>query len=344
MIGPEGTVAFVARLPFPWPPPRSWVLQAIEGADKFELTALPNARLSLTIGQRSFISQPIDINSARPRFVVLLIAWSASTLRVRIAQQELLEDSPGVPILVLPPPRSVAEEISTNDPNAVAACQKWIQNRKAKFAQPASPRPDRRLKTTDEYAHDLRASIHRLRLYQQLTLAGQNFVLGTLAGELRACLYWTQDAQRERSYNPLLLRMASLADLPLPVYFVPEIPTRPSIPSAQLTYELANAPRTIRLFATDQVHDLQESLISTVLQFEVPPARNISARDLIKELAHTMGAAHYDEDASEFLDALYKMKTSRGDQLTILICQIADAVASLSEWVLSELKTRNLIP
>ena len=56
-----------------------------------------------------------------------------------------------------------------------------------------------------------------------------------------------------------------------------------------------------------------------------------------------MGASHYDEDASDFLDVMYKMKAEQGDQVTIFMCKTADALAFLSEWVLSELKTRDII-
>jgi len=50
-----------------------------------------------------------------------------------------------------------------------------------------------------------------------------------------------------------------------------------------------------------------------------------------------------DEDASNFLDVMESFKTSDGDELTNFMCQTAETVASLSEWVLSELKVRNLI-
>ena len=98
-----------------------------------------------------------------------------------------------------------------------------------------------------------------------------------------------------------------------------------------------------RLYGTDQVSDLQESLISTLLRLGPSPGRTIKARDLIKELANTMGSSHYDHDASDFLEVLQKMGTAQGDSVMVFMCQTADVLISLSEWVLSELKTRNII-
>jgi len=178
----------------------------------------------------------------------------------------------------------VTDGISIDDPNAVAACQKWIQNRKSKFGSPkTTPSSDRRLKTTDEQADDLRASIDRLRHLQREVLAGHKYLLGTLAGEMRASVYWPKgrDNQRDTNYNPLLLRMASIADLPLPVYSVPNTqppPTSPTMPPPVLNYEPgAVAPRINRTFGTDEISDLQEVLVSTVLQLGPPPGKTTTS-------------------------------------------------------------------
>jgi len=106
---------------------------------------------------------------------------------------------------------------------------------------------------------------------------------------------------------------------------------------------VANAPRVERMFATDQVCDLQQSLLTTVLRFGPSPGRVITGLELMKELAHTMGAAHYDEDLSSFMDVMHNLRASDTDQAVTFMCQTADTLASLSEWVLSELKKRNII-
>ncbi|HEX5890614.1 MAG TPA: hypothetical protein VFY61_18015, partial [Pyrinomonadaceae bacterium] len=294
-----------------------------------------------------FVSQPVRIESDKPTWALLFIALTPTSASLEISQHVLLRDGPNVPTLSLGSAQGlVPQEFSINDPSSIAACQSWIQNRRSKFGTPRTPRTgDRRSKTVNEQANDLLASIVRLRQLREQTLAGNSHFLGTLAGEMRASVYWPKgrETQPDHNWNPLLLRMASLADLPLPVYSVTPQPEPPVIKEAIMHMTLSHAPRIERMFTTDQISDLQESLLTTVLRLGPSPGRVISALELIKELAHTMGAAHYDEDASSFLDVLHGMKATEGDQATILICQIADTLASLSEWVFSELKNRKLI-
>ena len=348
-MGQEADMFVVMRLPYPWPPAKSYLLcRGNANGWPFEVFALDDARVELktTDIARAFISQPVDIQSDRPAWTMLRITLTASESRLEISGQTLLKDAANVPRLLLTSAQGlVLQEFSVNDPSVNIACQDWIQNRRSKFSQPQTARPDRRPKTIQEQGQDLVASIYRLRHLQQLTRAGNRHLLGTLAGEMRASVYWPKgrDTQPDRNWSPLLLRMASMADLPLPVYSIPDIPEPQVVKDAIVRLESSNAPRIERMFATDQVCDLQESLIKTVLRVGASPGKVITALELIKELAHTMGAAHYDEDASSFLDVMHSMKSSDGDQATIFMCQTADTLASLSEWVVSELKTRNLI-
>jgi hypothetical protein len=345
----ESDMFVVMRLPYPWPPAEPYLLCGgnANGLD-FELFALNDGRIELKTSNiaTSFISQPIDIQSDRPAWTMLRMTLTASDSSLEFSGQTLLKDAPHVPRLLLTSAQGlVLQEFSVNDPSANTACQNWIQNRRSKFSQPQTSRPDRRPKTIQEQGQDLIASIYRLRHLQQLTRAGNRHLLGTLAGEMRASVYWPKgrDTQPDRNWSPLLLRMASMADLPLPVYSIPDIPEPQMVKDAIVRLELSKAPRIERMFATDQICDLQEALIKTVLRLGPAPGKVITALELIKELAHTMGAAHYDEDASSFMDVMHSMKSSEGDQATIFMCQTADTLASLSEWLVSELKTRNLI-
>src|SRR4030095_11653332 len=117
--------------------------------------------------------------------------------------------------------------------------------------------------------------------------------------------------------------------------FVPDVPMPPEIRTA-IKHLNVDPPRVQREFMTDDVCDLQESLVQVSIRLGVAPGKTIKALELIKELAHTMGASHYDEDASEFLQVLHTVRLSETDKATVLMCQIADTLVSLSEWVLSE--------
>lgn len=339
----EGTLYKVVRLPS-WPPPQPHL---IFSSSELELVGLIDGRLRLYISSsnRVVISQGIDTNTTKPRWDICTVVWTASgDVTLYISGIALIEDAPGVPTVVLPLQPSVPDEVSTNEPTAAVMCQEWIQNRAAMFRAAPTPRRDRRSKSRVEQITDLRNSILRLRYLTQQIAEGNTFLLGTLAGEMRASVYWPKgkDTEPPRNYNPLLLRMANIGRLPLPVYFVPEPKTRETLIADAVMTAMLDPPRLHREFLSEQVRDLQESLITTVLRLGKSPGRIITALELIKELAHTDGASHYDEDASEFVETLQQIRSSRGHQVTIFTCQIAETLASLSEWVLSELTKRNL--
>jgi hypothetical protein len=104
---------------------------------------------------------------------------------------------------------------------------------------------------------------------------------------------------------------------------------------------LLGYPRVERLGTRDVICDLQQSLLTDVLWLD--SSRTISTLGLIRELAHTMGSAHYDNDASEFIDLMGKITVEQIDYVIIFMCQTAGTVATLSSFVLEELTKRNLI-
>lgn len=338
-------------LPFPWPPGADILLLSAEhDGQEVSLSVSPDGRFTVKVSSLSIISQPVEIYGSHPEFAVIEIVRASNTLELLLSGDLLMEDRAGVPRHTLKSGLpAVPDENSFDDPNAVVACQLWIQKRQQKFASPTSVRVERHLKTLQDQAEDLLNSALNLRDLREQVLAGKPRLLGHLAAELRSSIYWLRgsnnqgDSQPARNYNPLLLRLASVADLPLPVYGVSS-PPFPILSSLSVRFEPLNAPRTYRLLKTDQVQDLQESLVNTILQLGPHSAgRSISALDAIAEFAHTMGVSHYDQDASNFLDVMESIKTSEGDELTNFMCHTAEAVASLSEWVLSELKARSLI-
>jgi hypothetical protein len=340
----EGTVPFVLVLPHPWPPAESVILhrQPFE-AVTFELNARFDGKISLTVTDtnysnvRKFISQPIEVLGSRPRPTTLILFWDSSRCWLRMSGQDLLADADRVPSFRLPALLALPIGKSFDEPNAHSVCQPWITRRATKFAAPRIPKPNRHAKTINEEVADLQNSVARIDDLRNLVVGGKKHMLGTLAGELRASVYWKREAGPERSYNPLLLRMASKSDLALPVFSVPSGPEPPIISEAIFSF-VPNIPRLERLFPTDELSDLQEWLSGTVMRVGPSPGKLLTAKEVILELSVTMGAAHYDEDASDFLELMKSMESFRLDQLSTFICQTASTISSLSEWVLSRFK------
>ena len=107
---------------------------------------------------------------------------------------------------------------SVDHPDSIVVCQSWIDNRQKKFAS-RPPRDGRRTKTPLEQSQSLYDAARNLQAIETLIrVEGRREMIGHLAGDLRSLVYWEKDDKFDRSYNPLLFRMASKANLPLPVY------------------------------------------------------------------------------------------------------------------------------
>jgi hypothetical protein len=327
----EGSFFNIVWFPFPWPPPEPvTVFTCKNDGLTVSVVAMADGRLALTTFDLTgtlisqFISQPIALYGVYS--ASLHASWSPSKSTLYVNGQELLPGLPGVQAFSVLPQHPPFGQRSFDDPTAALACHKWIQNRKDKFTPIKAARPDRRLKTSEEEANNLCNSIAHIKELLQRIESGERagYLLGTLATEMRACICWPhpkRDAKEDKNWNPLLLRMASKADLPLPVYSLSRSEAEAEAKTPLLketTLRLVPDPARIeRRYVRDQICDLQEALVNTMLRIgPMPTGRTIIAVDLIRELAHTEGAAHYDRDASEFVDVLKEIEAFDADALT----------------------------
>ena len=225
-----GTIAFDMAWGGSWPPPSTVSLidptqaREIPGFPIIDLRAHPDGHFSLRIA-RTDGSLLHGIEFQRVQFVGkgfchICVAWQPSSVSLYSNAQPLgpyLSGRCALTIQLRSSP-APAQAASIDHPDSAKACQTWMQNRQRKFStQPV--KAGRRLKTLAEQAKDLFIASNNLEsIANAIQLNQQKHLIGHLAAELRALTYWTKDNTREGSYNPLLLRMASKANLPLPVY------------------------------------------------------------------------------------------------------------------------------
>jgi hypothetical protein len=252
----------------------------------------------------------------------LAIQWLNDNSEIFIQGKKLDIYKSGVPPLEIELTKvQPTMELKDFDDTAIeTACRTWIANRRKKFSVP-SLRPGRKPKTLTEQAKDLRISIDNTKVLSNLIdKGGQTNLIGYLAAELRALVYWTKDDTREGGYNPLLLRLASKDDLPLPVIYQRE----------------------------QKLMDFQEFAKKTVLQLGPAGvhggiATSYSLLDIISETANTLGVSHYDEDISNAVNATRNIVFLHLDTLARTLCQASIRVAELGESVLERLAEKGLI-
>ena len=152
------------------------------------------------------------------------------------------------------PELKVPKEKSFLASDAITACQPWIDNRRAKFAASKPPRLGRKVKSIEDEAQDLRNSSASMNHFLQEISNGNDFLIGALAAEMRATIYWPngRDDKPDDQWNPLLLRMASKANLPLPVYCVPDrVAEPPIVANADLRFTM-DYPRISAVFPSEK--------------------------------------------------------------------------------------------
>ena len=333
------------EFPHPWPLSQTMrLLRTKHGDTILQIYGDHNGRMVVTISDltgkeiKSLTTQRIIVTGTG--FAAVVVRWDIGLCNLYLQFHEALADGAGVPPLPIALRGRPESELSVNNPMALVACKEWIDRRKSKFLRvpaKASP-PSRRPKTAGEQAADLRCAILSMRHMKREAEIGNTFFVGDMAAQLRALLYWKNDDSPESTYNPLLLRMASMADLPLPIYLIKKDAVLPA-QSDLAKHVKALVPGLTKNFPTEEIGDLQEWLRSTIVTIPKlgSPLSDKQAKEFIFQVAMTKGSSHYDPEISEFVEAMEKLESGIKDQLVTFICQTVDTIASLSDWVLSEL-------
>ena len=284
---------------------------------------------------------------------LLVVTWNPNDARAYIDTHSLDPyRADGAPMEI--PSRIAAfttnEPKSIDHPDAVLACDVWIRNRKAKFIA-APPIAGRTPKDIDVQASELHVALNNLwSLATRIQNREDMKSIGHLFATLRSLLFWTKDTTREWSYSPLLLRMASKADLPLPVFgWKDSLNQSPSVLQTASFYMSELSPSMTQASPNQTLMDLQEWLKEEVVVIRSNPGTGSRVEDrfplleVIGDAANTLGVAHYDEDSSNVVTMLSSWSACDIDLLARSLCQVALVTGELSEWVIRQLADRRII-
>jgi len=219
------------------------------------------------------------------------------------------------------------------NPKSREACKKWIAWRRKELAKLIS-RNRGRLKTEEEQIAELNYSVHSLIFLIQAFQRGNLFLLGHLATEIRALVFWGR-----ATYNPLLLRIAAMFDLPLPIYFIPPVSTNSHALLQEAKYFFQKSEPCLNNHTSRHiVADLQEYLMSEALSFNTGTRRRvISVNELIKGIATVLGASHYDPDIPPDLDFLRGLRNEVQGEMNAMVLSVAGVIADLGIYVLEKI-------
>lgn len=358
----SGSLSIGTTAPHVWPPASSTVVLT-ECVNESTVTVTGHADGHLTLDIRRQDGSVLHneelgcISFAGDGFFYFNVSWGLESDGRAAPTRLRLNNKPLGPFVAEQDPVVVAttnidRTLSYRHKDARRACRDWIANRKRKFANPTPPRgAARRLKSIDEQADDLRNSIAAIaNAIKSLHENNNRWPVNVIAGELRALVGWHADSASEATHKPLLLRMASKDELPLPVYA-----TRLAEPTDPIYKEAIGSFRgvavtVVKIRPEQELMDFQDWMKGSAPHFVLNPtgdatavSHSMTAKDMLFETAHTLGSAHYGEDANIIIDAMRSLGSAHLDFHTKVMLGIAETVVVLASWVLRELERKRLI-
>jgi hypothetical protein len=324
------------RFPEPWPPSqRTRIIEIRRGPALLELYGEPDGALVFVVGlpesRIEHKTQRVDFDKAG--WAIMSARWSSGEARLDLNGQPLLsyEAATGVSKRIVTTEHPSGTSPSWTDAEAQSKCSNWTDWRARKFSGGhAAPKLGRRSKSHEEQLAELVRSTHILSNLAILVQQGHTHLLGHLATELRALVYWNG-----RNYSPLLLRLSASANAPLPIYMIRETDTVP-VTDGLVGQIRRGEPSIVRIWPTQELADLQEWLESDVLSEQLAESANfveLNVKGVIAGVADSLGAAHYDPDLPSAIENLANVKGPITDEVTAILLLAASLTIPLSQYV-----------
>ena len=337
----EGTTFVVMSMPEIWSVIAPTILLSTNiNNSNLELVALPSGHLNLRIEDSNkkiinYYTQRIIIDEQKyqlkKRDILLGITWKLPEISIYINTRRLLniDESKGDNFIINFPDLKSDKLPSYAHPDALQACQNWVSWRGSEFLSTKIIGNNKsRKKTIYEQINELQKAKSLLNDFSNGIKNGNYKLLGTLAVELRAMLYWNG----RKTYNPLLLRLAGKFAIPLPIYLIQINSNPPAL--SPLVHLCIKEASIYKEYKTQSLADIQDWLNKDVL---VTQNERLKTKDIILNASTKLGGAHYDEDIPENLDFLLGIKSDHFNQLESFLLTTASIVADLSQYVISNI-------
>lgn len=341
-----GMIVFLVTSVSWWPPEseRRLAHPGNEGSD-IEITAHPSGKISLevVVGDDetvTFESFPVEVPDGTN--LMFTAQWGEDEPVLSINGEEVppADSDREDPFVVSS--SDVEEEYSIGHPEAEVHCQEWMQWRVEEWDSNQLTRSEdtedpRRFKSPSEQKGDLLRAVSILMDDLQLVAEGDLYRLDVVLPTLRSLLCW------QGSHDPLLFRVASWEDLPLPVFSIDragfvqdmtEILTEQTPSDTNFNLGLGSASIE-RVTPGQEIMDFQEWLDQPMVK-ESSGRDVVKNRDMIREHASTSSLSHYHAYTYREVDLSRYFSSFGRDQLSRYIFQIGAVTSQLGRYVLRE--------
>ena len=350
----DGNYFVAIQLPVPWPVKNTVILikQSDQGQE-FKLHAYPDGHLSIEhkSNSNSFNHHIQPIKTTFGSWLVFEAAWNGFEVEVCVNGITLKPFSAGIETAIIEGKAVIQQpfELSIHHLKAYSNCEGWITWRRRNFFENIQTiKQGRRAKTHEEQLNELDSALQVLQDLCEQVRAGKTHMINQVAGSLRALVFWQvlkRDGALNRSYNPLLLRLASRLGLPLPVFTLP--PDLKKLPESLNEAYVQFYPSLVSLTRTQSfqvVLDLQDYLLRVAITVRIPSTDNrqiYTIKEVILNCSNTLGSSHFDEDVPIALDSVKGIIVNGQNSLTTYLLQTADVVCGLGEYVINASVNKN---
>lgn len=233
-------------------------------------------------------------------------------------------------LVTIKEPEDVVPAIGNKE--AESACRKWVnwRNKNLKIKDTTGTNDPRRMKSITEQKDDLEKAISILEDDLKAVADGKTRRLDVVLSTLRALLCWDGN-------DPLLLRLATTQNLPLPVFA--EEPTSLTeetgiqVPPTRIPAGSA----TLNRYTTDQIlMDIQEWLNQPGYTESMSDWAKKN-RKIIYDHASTSSPSHYHQHTKEDIDRIKQAQSGQVDNLTRFVFRTGILTVNLGRYVLREI-------
>jgi hypothetical protein len=110
----------------------------------------------------------------------------------------------------------------------------------------------------------------------------------------------------------------------------------PALDAAVISADLRVA-RIRHVYSDDELVDLQQWLSEPAIRIGAAPGDEFTPKQIISEVANTLGTSHYDEDVSHFIDILSGMNNNQMSMLIAFLGKTSETVIELGGRTLRDL-------
>ncbi|MHB0979556.1 MAG: hypothetical protein ACYC5Q_05685 [Thermoleophilia bacterium] len=341
----QGTIYLVTTLPLPWPHTQDVVLESTAVGDySCAIFATADGRLEARISResgetRSIVSRPIEILSGQG-VVFLSVVWARDRGDIGVGQGDDIVNLVG---------DDGAVQITTGwrneDPGLIKAWEVPAAREKCKakmkwrteFFRPREI-PGKVKRDQADQVVDLCDSLCAIEHLVEQIGTGSRFLIPDLAARLRGLLYWR--GKKPGKYDPLLLRLAAMADLPLPVFAsIHSLEDDEGCPEGWAYHRLGPFVRIVGSRSGDGLIDLQDWLEHTLVHDvgdlgTEKGGRAMTPLRLIGESANHQGTSHFSQWTTADLHLLGQQEHLSWDAVSVWLLTMAEVAHALGDYVL----------